>query len=79
MFNKKRKCCNHLCSDSVYFNTLFLIIYWSATETLIWHREMSFIGSTYFGFAQKKIHDFSKYRIELIVALSSTNATKIET
>ena len=45
-------------------------------ETLICRREMSLIGSTSFNFAQNTIHDFSKYRIELIVALSSTNATK---
>ena len=36
---------------------------------------MSLIGSTYFGFAQITIHDFQN--IELIVALSSTNATKM--
>ena len=45
-------------------------------ETLICRREMSLIGYTSFGFAQNKIHDFKKYRIELIVALFSTNATK---
>ena len=37
---------------------------------------MSLIGSTSFGFAQNTIMIF-KIRIELIVALSSTNATKI--
>ena len=47
----------------------------SAIETLICCREMSLIGSTSFGFAQNTW--FSKYRIELIVALSLTNATKI--
>ena len=56
---------------------LLLIIYLRAIETLIWCREMSFIGSTSFGFAQNMIHDFQKYRIELIMALSSTNAKKI--
>ena len=37
---------------------------------------MSLTGSTYFGFAQNTIYDFQKRRIELIVALSSTNAIK---
>ena len=44
IFNKKRKCCNHRCPDSVHFHTLFLIIYLSAIEILICHREMSLIG-----------------------------------
>ena len=39
-FNKK-KCCNHRCSDSVYLNTLLLIISLNAIETLICRREMS--------------------------------------
>ena len=69
VFNEKRKCCSHRCPDSVYFNTLLLIIYLSAIETLVCCREMSLIGSTSFGFAQK-------YGIELKVALPSTNATK---
>ena len=37
---------------------LLLIIYLSASETLISHREMSLIGSTSFGFAQNTIHDY---------------------
>ena len=44
--------------DSVYFNMLLLIIYLSATETLICRREMSLIESTSFDFAQIMIHDF---------------------
>ena len=44
--------------------------YMSTIEALICRREMSLIRSTSFGFAQNTIHDFSKYRIELIVALS---------
>ena len=44
-------------------------------ETVICRREISLIGSTSFGFAQNTI--ISKYRIELVVALSSTNGTKI--
>ena len=54
IFNKKRKCCNNLCTDFVYFNTLLLIIlYMSAIETLIFRREMSLIGFTSFGFCTK--------------------------
>ena len=41
-----------------WVNTLLLIIYLSVIETLVYHREMSLIGSTSFGFAQSKIHDF---------------------
>ena len=58
IFNEKRKCCNHRCPDSVYLNTLLLIIHLSAIERLICHREMSLIGSTSFGFALNTIHDF---------------------
>ena len=45
-------------SDSVYFNTLLLIVYLRAIGTLICRREMSLIGSTSFGFAQNTKHDF---------------------
>ena len=41
IFNEKRTICNHRCPDSVYFHTLLLIIYLSAIERLICHREMS--------------------------------------
>ena len=75
-FQWKKKSCNHRCPNSIYFHTLFLIIYLSAIERHICRREMSLIGSTSFGFAQNTMHDFSKYRIELIVAFSLTNATK---
>ena len=75
VFNQKRKCCNNRCPDSVYFNTLLLILHLSAIETLVCRREMSLIGSTSLGFAQNTIHDL--HGIELIVALSSTNATKM--
>ena len=69
--------CNHRCPDSVYFNTVFLSIYLSGIETLTCHREMSLIGSTSFGFAQNNNDTwFSKYPIELIVALFLTNAAK---
>ena len=42
----------------ILFNTLLLIIYLSAIETLTCRSEMSLIGSTSFGFAQNTIHDF---------------------
>ena len=58
IFNENRKCCNHRCPDSVYFNALLLIIHLSAIETLVCRREMSLMGSTSFGFAQNMIHDF---------------------
>ena len=58
IFNEKRKSCNHQCPDFVYFHTLLLIVYLSAVERLICHREMTLIGSTSFGFAQNMIHDF---------------------
>ena len=58
IFDKKGNCCNHRCPDSVYFNTLLLIICLRAIETLVCRREMSLIGSTSFDFAQNTIHDF---------------------
>ena len=54
----KKKELNHRCPDSVYFYTLLLIIYFSAIDRLIRHREMNLIGSTSFGFAQNTMHDF---------------------
>ena len=57
IFNKNGKGCYHRCPDPFYSNMLLLIIYLSAVETLS-HREMSSIGSTFFGFAQNTIHDF---------------------
>ena len=58
IFNKKRKCCNHRCPDSVYFSTFLLIVYLIAIQTLICRRKLSFLGFTFFGFAQDTIHDF---------------------
>ena len=54
---KGKERCNHRFPDSDYFNTLLLIFYLRATETLICRRDMSLIGSTSFSFAQKTIHD----------------------
>ena len=76
IFAKKRKYCNHRCPDSVYFNTLLLIIHLSTVKTLNCCREMSLIRSTSFGLAQNTIHDFHN-PIELVVSPSSTNATKM--
>ena len=39
---------------------------------------MSLIGSTSYGFAQNTMHDFQNTVLNSIVALASTNATKIE-
>ena len=59
MSNEKRKSCNHRSPDSVYFQTLLLIIYLSAISRLICRREMSFTESTSFGFAQNTTtHNF---------------------
>ena len=58
IFDEKRKSCNHRCPDAVYFHRLLLIIYLSAIERLICHREMSLIWSTSFCFAQNMMHDF---------------------
>ena len=44
IFNKKRKSCNHGCSDSVYF-IILLFIFECYRNTNICHREMSLIGS----------------------------------
>ena len=47
-----------LIDSLILFSTLLLIIYLSAIETLICRREMSSMGSTFFGFAQNTVHDF---------------------
>ena len=77
-FNKKGKCCNHWCPDSVYFNTLLLIIYLNAIETHICRREMTLIVSTSFGFAQNTIHDFQNTLLNSWWRCLTTNATKIK-
>ena len=76
-FQWKKYCCNHRCHDSVYFHSLFLIIYLSAIETLIWYMRNEFNRVYIVRFCTKYDTRFSKYGIELIVALSSTNATKM--
>ena len=54
-------------------------MYSSVIEALtgICQREIGF-DRVYFCFAQNTIHDFWKYRIEVIVALSLTDATKMQ-
>ena len=71
IFNEK-KSCGHRCPDCVYFHTLLLIIYLSAIERLICHREMSLIGSTSFGFAQNTMHNFQN----TVLNKYSSNAAK---
>ena len=58
IFNEKRKCCNHRCPDSLYFNMLLWIIYLSAIEIPGCRREMGLIGSTSFCFAKNTTKDF---------------------
>ena len=58
IFNKKESVGIVDSPESLYFSTLLLIIYLRAIEIIIFHREMSLIGSTSFGFAQNTIHDF---------------------
>ena len=61
----------------VYFNIPLLIMYLSAIEILICYTEIE-VNKVYFlRFCTQYDTSFSKYSIELIVALSSTNATKI--
>ena len=75
--NNDNKCSCDLCPDPVYFDTRLLIIYLSGIEILIFHIEIVFKRVVYFlRFCTKYDTRFSKYRIELIVALSWTNATK---
>ena len=62
---------------SSLLNTPSLIIYLSAIETPICHREIEFNRVYILRFSTKYDTRFSEYRIELIVSLSSANATKI--
>ena len=56
---------------------LTIYMYLSAMETLICLREIEFDRAYFLRFCTKYDICFSKYRIKLIVALSSTNTTKI--
>ena len=51
-------------------------MYFSGMETLICHEEIESDRVSFLRFCTKYVTRFSKYRIELIVAMSSTNATK---
>ena len=57
---------------------MLLIIYLSAIETLVSHREMSLKGSTSFGFTQNMILDFQNTVLNSLWHCLMTNATKIE-
>ena len=78
---KKRKYSYDRCPNPVYFNTPLLFIYLSAIESRICHRKIE--GLLLLVLQKKKKYDgpykyrFSKYCTELIVALSSTNVTKM--
>ena len=61
----------------VYFNTIMLILYLSAIETLICYTEIELKRVYFLRFCTKYETWFSKYRIELTVTLSSTNTTKL--
>ena len=64
--------------NQVYLNTPSLIIYLNAIKTLICHTEIEFNVVCFFRFCTKYycLTWFSKYRIELIMALFSTNTTE---
>ena len=76
IFNYKKKYSDDRCPNPIHFNTPLLIIYLSSIETLICHRDIEFDRLHFLQFCTNYDTLFSKYRIELIVALSSTNATK---
>ena len=65
--------------NPVHFNTPLLITYLSAIKTVICHRDIEFYYFLRFRTNYNRPTRFSKHRIELIVALSSTNATKAVT
>ena len=63
-------------SSSLFQYFVIGYIYLSAKETLICHTEIEVDRVCFLPFCTKYGAQFSKYGIELIVALSSTNATK---
>ena len=58
------------CSNPVYFNTLSLIICFSAIETLICQREIECNTVYFLWFCKKKRYTIFENRIEIIVVLS---------
>ena len=73
---KKRKSCDHRCPDSLFFSHAVVnYIFECCGKTYLSKRNE--LNRVYFlRFCTKYNTWFSKYRIELIVALSLTNATK---
>ena len=67
---------NHRCPNPVYFNTPLLITHLSAIETRICHKRFEFNRVYFLRFCTNYNTRFAKYRFDLIVALSSTNAAK---
>ena len=79
IFDKKKEYSYYRYPNSVYFNIPLLIIYLiNYRNTYLSLQKLCLIGLTSFGFAQNTLHDFQKYGIELIMTLSSINATKKE-
>ena len=65
------------CPNPIKFNIPLFIIYLCAIETPICHKEIEVNRAYFLRFCTKYVTCFSKYDIELTVALSSTNAIKI--
>ena len=63
--------------DTTHFKIPLLIIYMSAIETFICSTEIEVKWVYFLRFCTKYLTRVSKYDTELILALSSTNATKI--
>ena len=55
----------------------YQLYYLSAIETLICHTDIEVNRAYFFRFCTKYLMLFLKYGVELIVALSSTNAIKL--
>ena len=64
------------CPNQFIFSIQLLITYLSAIETHICHAEIKFDKVYFLQFCTKCLARFSKYGIELLVALSWTNASK---
>ena len=76
-FNYKKEYSYDRCPNPIYFNIPLLIIYLSAFKTLICHTDIDVNRIYFLRFCTKYLTRISKYGIELIVAVSSTRATKM--
>ena len=78
-FNKKKKkeYSYDRCPHPIYFNISLLIMYLSAIGKVFCPTEIEVDRVCFLRFCTKYDTGFSKYGIELIVALSSTTETKI--